>query len=354
MADRFVNDPDRLNHTVEQSGKEYNLRLIQRTQSIFKNLIDLLPGNYISTIEGPNYSVEVKAVALELARLELALEDVKFDIDFETTRTDFLYTMIGYMVFMNGQLPTTDYDDEQFRQFLLNVIGIYFEGSIPKAMVQGVQLFLTGALTFTENFLQARLPDSGLDISDEFGFQIDAITTTTTEIGVLGVQSNTNRLAVQLPIPSSPYQIILSNGTSFQVNTVNTDGNFGTPVTGVVELSLSTGNLNWNTLDLTTYSGETVLFQLSRFPEDTFTLEANVRLILNIIRPAHTLFKIRYIFTDRYNPNGGRGILDSSRSSLSSYYYEDFRVYENGLLDLDRMGRKVNQLVVGEDHTGDF
>ena len=270
MADRFVNDPNRLNHTVEQSGKEYNLRLTQRTQSIFKNLLDLLPSNYISTIEGPNYSVEIKAVALEIARLELALEDVKFDIDFKTTRTDFLYTLIGYMVFMDGQLPTTSYDDEQFRQFLLNVIGIYFEGSIPKAMVQGVQLFFTGALTFTENFLQARLPSSGFDISDEFGFQVDVTDTTT------------------------------------------------------------------------------------GFPADTFTLEANVRLLLNIIRPAHTLFKVRYVFTDHYNPNGGLGILDASRSSLSSYYYEDFRMYPRGVLDQDRLGRKVNQLVIGEDHTGDF
>lgn len=270
MADRFVNDPNRLNHTVEQEGVEYNLRLIQRTQSIFKNLLDLLPSNYISTIEGPNYSVEVKAVALELARLELALEDVKFDIDFKTTRTEFLYTLIGYMVFMNGQLPKTDYDDEQFRQFLLNVIGIYFQGSIPNALLEGVQLFFSGATTLTENFLQARMPSSGLDISDEFGFQINVTDTT--------------------------------NG----------------------------------------------------FPPDTFTLEANVRLLLDIIRPAHTLFKVRYIFTDHYNPNNGQGILDSSRSSLASYYYEDFRVYEHGLLGQDRMGRKVNQLVVGEDHTGDF
>jgi hypothetical protein len=266
MADRFVNDPNRLNHTVPQSGKEYNLRLIQRTQSIFKNLLDLLGSNYISTVEGPNYTVEVKAVSLELARLELALEDVKFDIDFHTTRTEFLYTLIGYMVFMNGQLPKTDFDDEQFRQFLLNVIGIYFKGSTPSALLEAVKLFFSNATTLKENFLLSRSTTSGLDISDEFGFRVD--------------------------IPG--------------------------------------------------------------FPDDMFSLEANVRLLLDIIRPAHTLFKIRYIFADHYNPNGGLGILDVSRGSLASYYYEDFRVYSHGLLDQDRMGRKINQLVIGENHTGDF
>lgn len=270
MADRFVNDPNRLNHTVDQDGKEYNLRLIQRTQSIFKNLLDLLPSNYISTIEGPNYTVETKAVALELARLELALEDVKFDVDYETTRTDFLYTLIGYMVFANGQLPRTSYDDEQFRQFLLQVIGIYFKGSIPSALLQGVELFFLGELTLTENFLLARLPHSGFDISDEFGFQVDILDTS------------------------------------------------------------------------------------SGFPPDVATLEFNTRLILDIIRPAHTLFKIRYIFTDHYNPNNGAGILDSASWRMASYYYDDFRVCPDGLQDIDRMGRKVNQQVVAEDHTGDF
>jgi hypothetical protein len=233
-------------------------------------LLDLLPSSYISTVEGPSYTVEIKSVSLELARLELALEDVKFDIDFQTTRTDFLYTLIGYMVFMNGQLPNTNYDDEQFRNFLLSVIGIYFEGSIPRALLEGVQLFFTGATTLTENFLLARFPASGLDISDEFGFQIDVTDTT------------------------------------------------------------------------------------SGFPADTFNLESNVRLILDIIRPAHTLFRIRYLFTDHYNPNGGLGILDVERSNLASYHYEDLRVYPHGLLDQDRLGRKVNQLVLAENHTGDF
>ena len=76
---RFVTDPDRLNLTTSQSGKEYNLRLVQRAQTIFTNLMNFLPSNYISTVKGPNYSLELSAVATELARIELSLEDVNSD-----------------------------------------------------------------------------------------------------------------------------------------------------------------------------------------------------------------------------------------------------------------------------------
>ena len=263
---RFITDPDRLNLTLSQTGKEYNLRLVQRANTIFTNLMNLLPSNYISTIQGPNYSVELKSVAVELARLELALEDVNSDEDFTKTRTDFLYSLIGYMVFLNNKLPVTQFDDLEFRTFLLNVIKLYFEGAIPPAMLEAVELlFTSGNPTLLENFLLARNPTSGLDISDEFGFQFD----------------------------------------------------------------------------------------ISGFPVDMFNQDSNTRLLLDIMRPAHTLFKIRYIFTDKYDPNPTQGhvILDASRGNMSSYCYEDFRVYSRGLLDIDRLGINGNQVIEDEDHS---
>jgi len=256
---------------LQQQGKEYNFRLTQRAQAIFTNLLNLLPSNYISTVQGPNYTNELKAVAVELAKLELALEDVDSDSDFKTTRSDFLYSLIGYLVFLNGKLPETSFDDVEFKNFLLNVIRIYFQGSIPSSMRDGVALFVSEGVQVTENFLLVRAGASGLDISDQFGFQIDIET-------------------------------------------------------------------------------------LGRFPPDVFTIDSNVRLVLDIIRPAHTLFRIRYVFRDTYTPNQDRGgkILDASRWRLSNYYYEDFRVYPEGLRDRDRLGVKETRIVTGEDHSNDF
>jgi hypothetical protein len=84
-------------------------------------------------------------------------------------------------------------------------------------------------------------------------------------VGTLGPDSNTTRLQVLKPAGSNPYRIsvgVIGSGTTFPVTTVVDDGVFGSPVSGSVELSLATGNLNWNITDITTtYLGQVVLFQ---------------------------------------------------------------------------------------------
>jgi len=269
---RFTDDNLRLNRTLSQTGKEYNQRLYYRSQTILTTLLNLLPSNYISAVQGPNYTTELKAVAVELAKLELALEDVNTDRSFATTRPEFLYSIAGYLLLLNGQLPPVQFSDEQFRSFLLNLVKIYFQGSIPKSMGDAVALFMKGDIQVTENFILVRKGASGYDISDQFGFQVDVV---------------------------SP------------------------PGGG--------------------------------FPPNVFEVDAAVRLIINIIRPAHTLFRIRYVFSDQYLPNDTIGrILDTSSWVLSAYFYDDFRSYWAGVQSRDRLGVKTNQSVVAEDHSDDF
>ena len=270
---RFTLDVNRLNFNVERKGKEYELRVLQRAQAIFSTTLGLLPSNYTSTIQGPKYTNELKAVAVELAKIELALEDINLDIDFNTTRSEFLYSIIGYLCFLNNRLPSLEYDDGEFRTFLLNLIKIYFQGSLPKSMQQAVALFLTTDFQILENFLLVRQGAAGLDISDQFGFQID-------------------------------------------VETQN------------------------------------------QFPQGVFDLQSSIRTILDIIRPAHTLFTIRFIFTDDYTPPGNEDrpgeIIDEMRWRMWSYYYEDYRSYWSGIVDRDRLGVKENQCVTAENHSKDF
>lgn len=274
---RFQFDPARLNYTIQEQGKEYNLRLLQRAQAIFTTLLNLLPSSYVSAVQGPNYTIALKAVAVEIARMELALEDIRSDFNFALTtqaqtRSDFLYSIIGYLALVNGQIPPLQWDDATFRQFLINLIRIYFQGSIPESMKDVVDLFYSGNVTVTEDFLLVRQGAAGYDISDEFTFQID--------------------------ITAPP-----GGG----------------------------------------------------FPPDVFDNDSATRLVLDLVRPAHTLFRIRYIFTDHYIPNDTFGvILDALRMSLGAYYYEDFRSYWVGIRNRDRLGKKTNLAVTGEDHSADF
>ena len=268
---RFEDDPNRVNYTIQQKGKEYNLRLLQRSQTIFTTLLNLLPSNYVSAIEGPNYTVEMKAVAVEMARIELALEDIDRDARYSTTRSDFLFSIVGYLLLVNNKLPPLVYSDEEFRNFLLNLIRIYFQGSIPDSMGDVVDLFLDGDIKVDENFLLVRAGASGLNISDQFGFSVD----------------------------------MLAGGGGF--------------------------------------------------PSDVFNNDSATRQILDLMRPAHTLFRIRYIFTDEYIPNDELGrILDAMRWDMSIYYYDDFRSYWRGIRDRDRLGKKVNVCVTAEDHSNEF
>jgi hypothetical protein len=270
---RFLYDGNRLNYTLQQQGREYQLRLTARAQSIFTSLLNLLASNYVSAVQGPNYTLELKAVAVEIAKLELALEDVSWDYNFgalpnqQSTRTDFAYSIIGYLILVNGGIPTLQFDDVQFKQFLLSLIGIYFQGSVPASMAAVADLLIQGQVVVTESFLLVREGASGLDISDEFTFSLD---------------------------------VLAPPGGGFPLNAMDVD--------------------------------------------------STVRMLLDIVRPAHTLYTIRYIFQDQYlGP-----ILDSVRSSLGAYYYDDFRSYWQGIKNVDRLGKKTNQVVVGEQHGPDF
>ena len=268
---RFQPDVNRLNRSVSQSGREYNLRLLQRAQAIFSSLLNLLPSNYISAVQGPSYTQELKAVAVELARIELALEDVDSDRSAPTTRSDFLYSIIGYLLFVNGKLPDVEFNDEDFRRFMLSLVSIYFQGSVPKSVRDLTGLLLSGDVRVTENFLTIRRAGSGLDISDQFGFGIDVV-------------------------------IPLGGG----------------------------------------------------FPADLFAVNSTLRRLLDVIRPAHTLFRIRFVFQDHYLPGPGGKIQDAMRWQMSNYYYDDIRSYWRGVQGRDRLGRKVSQQVTAESHAKDF
>lgn len=270
---RFQFDKNRVNYTIQQQGREYQLRLAQRSQAIFTALLNLLPSNYVSAIGGPSYTQELKAVAVELARIELALEDVNGDMNFgalknqASTRSDFLWSIIGYLVLVNDKIPPLQFSDADFKSFLLSLIAIYFQGSVPKSMADVANLLIKGDVTVTESFLLVREGASGLDISDEFTFSVDVV---------------------------------------------------APPGGG--------------------------------FPPNAMDVDTTVRQLLDIVRPAHTLFRIRYIFTDEFlGP-----IIDKMRWGLSSYYYDDFRSYWPGILNRDRLGKKANRAVVGEQHGPDF
>lgn len=267
----------RYNFNAFETGEEYFSRLRTESDRTFKILLSLLSSYWQSSIRGPNYTNELAAVSIELARLRLLLEDTQQDGDYRTTRTEYLYQVISSLLFSPSTgFPDLGLSDEDFRNFLLQVIKIFFAGSIPQSMQNAVELVTNSAVTVRENFIIAKQPNSGFDISDQFGFSID---------------------------------IIMSSPSQF----------------------------------------------------DEFMADKNSRLLLALMRPAHTLYKIKYILQDSYigtqpstaNPPSdvrNTKILDQLRGALSAYNYEDFRKFYEGVNGIDKFGAQKPIPVTNELH----
>ena len=217
-----------------------------------------------------------------MARIRLSLSDAQNDTYFSATRGEFLWQILTVMLFPksfgypNGNAPTIDQTDIDFRTFLQQIVSIYFKGSITSSVQEAIQLVTGGTVIVHENYLEARNPSSGLDISDEFGFSVD----------------------IFLPFKN----------------------------------------------DI-----------------DVITADTNIRLLLQIIRPAHTLYTLKYIFQDAYigqqlppaingiSPQPNK-ITDLLTSIISDYCYEDFRKFVDGVEGLDLMGSKKSIQVINESH----
>jgi len=260
----------RINFNTFEEGEEYQNRLIQEASREFKIFLAMLSSYWQSTIDGPNYTREIKAMVIELSRIRLALDDVRADIAYTNTRTEFMYQVISSMMFP-GEIPDPEFNDKDFRAFLIQILNAYFKGSVPSSIQDVVELLVNGQVIIKENFEEARKSGSFFDISDQFGFTVDVI----------------------LDSPGST---------------------------------------------------------------DVILAEKNIRILLNIIRPAHTLYRLRFIIRDEYigQKDETKGqfskIKDAFNWTLSNYGYEDFRKFVEGIDGVDPLGFKKIKSVTGEIH----
>lgn len=250
MADNGFNGEKQFPYPLVKDGKGYKQAVQARATAILSSLQGFLASNYRATIPSPEYATFLRSIAIELAKLTVGLEELSADIGFDEVRPEFLYQSVAYFIFRDGNLPELDLSDEGFREFLLTVIDIFFQGSTPESIRDAVTLFTDESFTLTENFVETRNPNSTLDISDQFGFKID----------------------------------------------FNLQG---------------------------------------QFPPDLFALQDNINLLIKLIKPAHTLYRISYRFQDDYEGPAGDDNVDTVQDeltfSLHDRRYEDVRRYCKGM-----------------------
>lgn len=169
-------------------GQDYQAQKTALVQEIMDTFRSVLPSNWVARTNGPWYSLQFQAMAEQLADIQLSGTEVYKDSGWDFTRTDFLWQVLGSMVFPEATdqsgIPQID-GDVAYRAFLKKMVGFLLEGATKSSMVGGLEA-LDGGLTVTiaERYLESppRDPTGAYTIDDQFfvdifveGFPADPI-----------------------------------------------------------------------------------------------------------------------------------------------------------------------------------
>jgi hypothetical protein len=146
-------------------------KLVQRIMEAFR---EVLPSNYVAQANGPWYSLQFQAMVEQLADAQLEASEIFKDSAFDFTRPEFLYQVLGVLVFPDGDIPRIN-GDTAYRVFLRKMIQFLLDGAKTSSMKGGIEALESGAVVqILENYLDTppRNPVGAYSIEDQFGVEI--------------------------------------------------------------------------------------------------------------------------------------------------------------------------------------
>lgn len=153
-----------------ESGQDFARKVQQETDRIMAQFASVLPSNYVSRISGPSYILQYRAAAEQLASFLITAQEVFKDSDWSRTRPEFLWELLGSVVFPDaggGNLPQVD-GDVAYRDFLRRMVAFLLRGSTASVMSESVASLTDGEVQLVERFIEARTPGSPYTIDDQF------------------------------------------------------------------------------------------------------------------------------------------------------------------------------------------
>lgn len=225
---------------VSAETQEFKHRVQQQTDEIMRQFVKVLPSNYVSKVTGPFYMLQFQAAAEQLATFQVTAQEVFKDTRYEFTRTEFLWEVLGALVFPDATtIPTVPEGDQHYRDFLRRMVVLLLQGATPATVLEGAELLSAEAFTLMERFLEAQVPGSAFTIRDQFFFDLER----------------------------------------------------------------------------------------EGLPPDALQMRENVRLILEALKPAHTLYGYTHLLREAFGPL----FVDTPAVSLTTYHYDDFRRFFAGV-----------------------
>ena len=168
------------------SGQAYVTDKSELVQQIMTTFRSVLPSNYVAQTNGPWYSLQFQAMAEQLADIQISTTEVYKDSLFDFTRTDFLWQVLGSLVFPDSSnksgIPTID-GDTAYREFLHKMVLLLLGGATKASMEGGLEALDPNVVaTITERYLETppRDENGAFTIDDQFfvdifidGFPVD-------------------------------------------------------------------------------------------------------------------------------------------------------------------------------------
>lgn len=162
---------------IEQDGQESASVLQTLTAQILQSFVEVLPSNYASQTNGPYYILQFQAIAEQLARLQLAIQEIGLETDVDFARPEYLWQMVGTYIFPDVSkqgIPEID-GDLTYRTFLKNMTHLLLKGSVKDAIVQGLGLLTDAQVEVLAKAEFTHEKTSGWTTRDQDTFEINIL-----------------------------------------------------------------------------------------------------------------------------------------------------------------------------------
>lgn len=159
-----------------QEGDDAKQALVSQ---ILDTFAQVLPSNYVSQTTGPFYIEQFQVVAEQLAQIQLMLEDVDLQSDVDFARPEFLWQMIGTLVFpetnKEPQGPPEISGDLSYREFLRRMLLLLLEGAKLSTVESGVGLLTDAQVRVLAKVAFSQDPHSAWGLDDQFELEINVL-----------------------------------------------------------------------------------------------------------------------------------------------------------------------------------
>ena len=159
-------------------GQDFLDKRQELVNEIMASFRAVLPSNYVAVTNGPWYSLQFQAMAEQLADIQLSSTEILKDSQWDFTRTDFLWQMLGTYVFPGATdssgIPQID-GDIDYREFLQEMVLMLLMGATKASLEGGLEALDSELIaTVVERYLETppRDPNGAYTIADQFAIDI--------------------------------------------------------------------------------------------------------------------------------------------------------------------------------------